>query len=281
MGRLPTFEWAREGQDVSPAPHAVRTAVEEWRDAAGTIAVTTRTAGDQSWLQLRGVAGFAFDAVQDKVTAFPEDGAASAEVVAAYRRAALPIIQQRRGHQVLHASGIRTAAGVVAFCGTSGAGKSTLAYAFSRHAYPVWGDDAVCFDATERELVAILLPFDLLLPSSTATYFELNPGFPRGDPDTPAAAPLAAVCVLPERGSSGDVVEVTSLVASDAFAEILKHAYIMGLADEEHRRALVEEYLHLVTTTPVFDVRLPDGLEHLDGLVNTIVDRLGLEPPGG
>jgi hypothetical protein len=231
---------------------------------------------------LPGVATFAFDSANDKVTAFPDADTTRPEVMAAYCRAALPIIQQRRGHQVLHASGIRAASGVVAFCGTSGAGKSTLAYAFAHHGFPVWGDDAVCFGVKERELVAIALPFDLLLRPSTATHFSLSPGSPRNRPDqTLTEARLAAVCVLRERGSSAAGAEVTTLLATDAFPAILEHAYVIGLDDHDRRRRLVEEYLRLVTTTPVFDLRFPHGLEQLDSVVETIVRGLELERPRG
>jgi hypothetical protein len=279
--RLPAFEWADEGLEEVSMPDAAATAVEEWRDAAGVVVVSISSAGDRSWIQLPGVA-FAFDAANDKVTAFPDAGTTSADVMAAYGRAALPIIQQRRGHQVLHASGVRAASGVVAFCGTSGAGKSTLAYAFAHHGFPVWGDDAVCFNVTEQELVAIALPFDLLLRQSTATHFSRSPGPPRRQPDEKlTTARLAAVCVLQKRETSAGSPEVTPLVAGEAFAAMLEHAYVMGLDDHDRRRCLIEEYLQLVTTTPVFDLWFPHNLEQLDSVVETIMSRIELEPPAG
>jgi hypothetical protein len=87
--------------------------------------------------------------------------------------------------------------------------------------------------------------------------------------------------VLRERGSSAAGAEVTSLLATDAFPAILEHAYVIGLDDHDRRRRLVEEYLRLVTTTPVFDLRFPHGLEQLDSVVETIVRGLELERPRG
>jgi hypothetical protein len=258
------------------------TAVEEWRDATGVVAVSAYIEGDRSWIQLPGLGKFVFDAANDKVTAFPDAGTTSAEVMAAYGRAALPIIQQRRGHQVLHASGVRATTGVVAFCGASGSGKSTLAYAFAHHGFPVWGDDAVCFNVTEQELVAIALPFDLFLRPSTATHFSLSPGTPRHQPgEELTTARLSAVCVLKERETSAGSAEVTPLVGAEAFAAMLEHAYVMGLDDHDRRRCYIEEYLQLVTTTPVFALRFPHDLGQLDSVVDTIVRRLELEPPPG
>jgi hypothetical protein len=237
-------------------------------------------------VHLPGVGVFAFDAAQDTITAYPDVAATRAEVTEAYRRAVLPIIQHRRAHQVLHASAVRAAAGIVAFCGASGAGKSTLAYGFARRGYPLWGDDAVCFQRTERQIEAVQLPFDLLLRPSTASFFKPSPqAVPIGSPAhegqaAVARAPLAAICVLRANAEKNDTcAEIEPLALTDAFPATLEHAYAVGLAGQEQRKCFVEDYLQLVTTTPVFDVKFTHGLEHLEKVVGAIEQRLGLEPP--
>jgi hypothetical protein len=72
---------------------------------------------------------------------------------------------------------------------------------------------------------------------------------------------------------------VTPLIATDAFAATLQHAYVLGLDDHDRRRRLIEEYLQLVTTTPVFDIQIPHDFEQLHSVVDTIVRRLELEQP--
>jgi hypothetical protein len=235
-------------------------------------------------VHLPGLAAFRFDPAGDLVTAFPAVEASRSEVVDAYRRAVLPIIQQRRAHQVLHASGVRAAEGVVAFCGMSGTGKSTLAYGFAHRGYPLWGDDAVCFTAAERQIESIPLPFDVLLRPAAASHFDVpapEPGVREAsaDAETTAPSPLSAVCVLEKDATSRAAAVVTRLSAADAFTAVLQHAYASGLEDVDRRDILVREYLQFVATTPVFHVRFRRGFEHLDEVVQTIELRLGLEPP--
>jgi hypothetical protein len=202
-------------------------------------------------------------------------------VAEAYRRVVLPMVQQARLSQVLHASGVRAASGVVAFCGTSGTGKSTVAYGFARRGYPRWGDDAVCFTGSDRGTDSIPLPFDLFLRIPTAAFFELDPGsVPRSE--ATEAVRLEAVCVMRsgERlAPSESPVGITALASAEAFTMTLEHAYSFGLSDKEQRARLVDQYLELVATTPVYDVRFEHGLEQLGVVLDAIEQRLGLKPP--
>jgi hypothetical protein len=232
-------------------------------------------------VRLPGVAVFGYDPELDEVTAVAEAGMNRTVVAEAYRRVVLPLVQQARKSQVLHASGVRAASGVVAFCGTSGTGKSTVAHGFSRRGYPVWGDDAVCFTGSDLGTQSIPLPFDLFLRVPTAAFFELDAGIvPRSE--ATEAVRLEAVCVMRsgERLAPGESrVGITALASAEAFTMTLEHAYSFGLSDKEQRARLVDQYLELVATTPVYDVRFEHGLEQLDVVLDAIEQRLGLEPP--
>lgn len=237
-------------------------------------------------MRLPGVAAFAFDPKQDEVKAFPDSGVTRGVAAEAYRRVVLPMIQQARKRQVLHASAVRASAGVVAFCGISGTGKSTVAYAFSRRGYPVWGDDAVCFETSDRGIESVPLPFDVLLLPATASFFALTPEAARissldGESEAAAEVPLSAVCVLRRSLGTGrrSPAEIVPLPPADAFTATLEHAYALGLADKLQRRELVEQYLQLAATTPVFGVSFERSLEQLEAVVDAIEERLELEPP--
>jgi hypothetical protein len=216
------------------------------------------------------VGSFAFDASRDTVTSFPDCGTTESELTDAYHRVALPIVQQARGYQVMHASAIRTTRGVVAFCGVSGIGKSTTALAFGRRGYPVWGDDAVCFDTSQNPIRAISLPFARIVQSGSRD-------------DRSAVAPLSAVCVLQKPSNLGDggAVHVAAVDTAAAFTATLEHAYSLGLGDRDRRTRLIEGYLRLAASTPVLVVRPARGLDHLESLVEAIEQRLALEPPPG
>ena len=257
-----------------------------WRDGEGRVAAYAYTSGTTSWVRLPGVAAFAFDPEQDEVTAFPDGGVTRGVVADAYRRVVLPMVQPARGNQVLHASAVRASVGVVAFCGTSGTGKSTVAFAFSRRGYPVWGDDAMCFHTSDRGVECIRLPFDLLLRPATASFFKVGSDaapIMRADSEgeATATAPLAAVCILQSGIADGRRLsaEVVRLSAADAFTAALEHAYALGLGDRERRKHLVEQYLQLAASAPVFKVSFKRRLERLEAVVDAIEQHLRLEPP--
>jgi hypothetical protein len=233
------------------------------------------------WVRLPGVAVFGYDPERDEVTAVVEVGMNRAVVAEAYRRVVLPMVQQARLSQVLHASGVRAASGVIAFCGTSGTGKSTVAYGFARRGYPLWGDDAVCFTASDRGMESIPLPFDLFLRVPTAAFYELAPGsIPRSE--ATEAVRLGAVCVLrigDRLAPSEAPVRIAPLASAEAFTMTLEHAYSFGLSDKEQRARLVDQYLELAATTPVYDVSFEHGLDRLEVVLDAIEQRLGLAPP--
>jgi hypothetical protein len=244
------------------------------------VAAYGHTALGSHWVRLPGVAVFGYDPDLDGVTAFVDEGVNRSDVAEAYRRIVLPLIQQARRSQVLHASGVRATSGVVAFCGTSGTGKSTVAYGFARRGYPPWGDDAICFTASDRGMETIPLPFDLFLRPPTASFFETAPGSVARSEST-EAIPLAAVCVLQAEDRpdpSESPVRITSLACAEAFTKTLEHAYSFGLSDKDQRARLVDNYLELVASTPVYDVRFEHGLEQLGSVLDGIEQRLGLEP---
>ena len=267
-------------------PNDSEPTLEVWRDRDGRVTAYAHTARGSHWVRLPGVAVFGYDPEQDEVTAVVDSGMSRPEVAEAYRRVVLPMIQQARRSQVLHASGVRAATGVVAFCGTSGTGKSTVAYGLARRGYPLWADDAVCFATSERGMESIPLPFDLLLRAPTASFFDSASDsvtvIPQTKGDATEAVRLEAVCVLradDSTSATGSPVRILALASGEAFTATLQHAYTLALSDTDHRTRLVDDYLELVATTPVYDVSFERGLEHLDVVLDAIEQRLGLEPP--
>jgi hypothetical protein len=285
--RFPRYKWAGRDTIVPRFSDHSDPSVEVWRDGEGRVAAYAYTSETTSWVRLPGVAAFAFDAEQDEVTAFPDEGLTRGAVAEAYRRAVLPMFQQTRRNQVLHASAVRASAGVVAFCGTSGTGKSTVAFAFSRRGYPVWGDDAVCFQTSDRGVHCIRLPFDLLLRPATVSFFNMGSDAARirragSESEASSTAPLVAVCILQSGIADGrPPAEVARLSSSDAFTAALQHAYALGLGKQERRKLLVEQYLELVASAPVFKVTFERRLEQLEAVVDAIERHLRLEPPTG
>ena len=86
-------------------------------------------------MELPDLGTFRFDGHGDRVIAAARPGVGAGAIAEAYWHAALPLVLQARGSEVLHASAVLTPGGVVAFCGTSRSGKSTIAYGLHRRGY--------------------------------------------------------------------------------------------------------------------------------------------------
>ena len=65
-----------------------------------------------------------------------------------YRQQVRPLLWNRQGKLIFHASCVNIAGSAYAFMGESGLGKSTLATAFAQQGYPFLCDDGLLIDAT-------------------------------------------------------------------------------------------------------------------------------------
>src|SRR5436190_5020007 len=180
---------------------------EVWRDGDGTVCAWAQTTDGERWMHLPGVASYRLRPGASEVTAIPDPSAGSQLVASGYERTVLPMAVQLAGQEVLHASAVLTAGGVVAFCAVSTTGKSTIAHGFSQRGYGLWADDAVAFDTSDVAITLLALPFRLSLrgppgrDDSDATATAAVPDSPAPEP---GVVPLSAVCVL-ERARLADV----------------------------------------------------------------------------
>jgi hypothetical protein len=251
-----------------------------WRDAAGGVVAHARTSGERFWMDLPGLATFWFDERSDHVVAAPHPGSAADAVAELYWHAALPLVVQARGGEVLHASGVLMPRGVVAFCGASMSGKSTIAYGLHRRGYRLWADDAIALEVTECAISALPLPFDVRLRPATAALFGLGERAVRlARPDDASEqmgrdpAPLEAVCVL-GRGAPTSK-KVAPLKASVAYPALLANAHCFSLEDPERKRLMLDRYLSLVARVPVVALAVPDGLEGLAAILDALESAFG------
>lgn len=238
-----------------------------WRDDAGTLIAVGQTVGDRHWVHVPRLGAFSFARDDDDITAMPEPDADPDLVEDAYRRMVMPLALQARGHEVLHASAVRTKAGVVALCAVSGTGKSTIACALSRRGHLLWADDAVCFDPKEAAVEARPLPFTLRLRPASAALFVDEAA--TGELRSPAERErLARVFVLARTDTGGPRIE--RLAAADAFREVLTHGYCFSMHDRARNEAMVRNYLELVDRVPTYRVTFSEGLDRLDETLDVI-----------
>jgi hypothetical protein len=222
-----------------------------------------------------GVASYHFTRDGDEVAASVAEGARTDLVLDAYRRRILPMAVQVRGREILHASAVRSAAGVVGLCGEPQTGKSTIAFGLSRRGYALWSDDAFAFELNEDRAYSISLPFELRLRPRSRSFFELQT-LPIESTTEEAMsscydkAPIALICTLRRADDQADRVQVRRLPFAEAFSAVLSHACWFSFVDDADKRRVIGNYMELVTTTPIYDVSFKSGLENLAQVLDAI-----------
>lgn len=261
----------------SPAPFPVIDHdAEVWRDAEGVICAYGRIVGDDCWMHLPGVATFRIDREPSKQCVAFANGTDDSIILDAYRRRVLPMELHVKGWEVMHASGVRAPAGVIAFCAPSETGKSTIACALGCRGYTLWADDALAFSASEKGIATCSLPFEMRLRSSAAALLSdchknALPA-PNGDSEG-QEAPLAAICVL-RRSTNGGPVSIRQLHSAEALEAVLPHSWCFTLRDVNRKRQMMDSYLDLAARTTIFDVCFQPGLENLPFVLDSIEENI-------
>ncbi len=253
--------------------------LEIWRDHAGAVYAYGEMIGEECWMHVPGLASFRFTRDDSEVAASVSDSACTEMVVDAYRRRVLPMAFQVRGYEVLHASAVRSPAGVVGLCGVSQAGKSTIAFGLSRRGYNLWCDDALAFELSEGKPQAISLPFELRLrPTAIELFGDEFAAVSRTDvnSDLPGSetAPFAALCILRRAANQEAPVTIKRLPYAKAFLASLGNACWFTFQTENDKRRVIDHYMDLVAQVPIFELTFTPGLEHLPAVLDTIEQTL-------
>jgi len=249
---------------------------EPWRDHEGVIFAYLQVDGNEHWIHFPGLASFSFSSRGEPDVAAAVTSPESDElVVQAFHRRVLPVVVQVRGREVLHASAVRATAGVVTFCGITESGKSTLAFGLSRRGYPLWADDTLAFEISDRGAVAISLPFRPRLRKPAAELFAAHTidHAALGYDLTPAGThtvPLATVCVLRREPAATSPVEIRRLSSAEAFATVLDHACCFFPQGHDRKRLMVRNYLELAAVTPIYEICFQPGLSNLPAILDAV-----------
>jgi hypothetical protein len=264
---------------AAPAlPDVADPKVQVWRDHEERVCAYGHTVRGVHWMHLPGLASFRFGSGVDGVMAIPQPPIREDRIVDEYRRKVLPMALQALGQEVLHASAVLTQWGVVAMCATTKIGKSTTAFGLSQRGWPLWADDTVVFEKLDGGIKAIPLPFAVRLRPDAAALFDqhlraasADPGWNGADRMERGPAPLAALLLLNRSYDSEDaVVHTRRLLSTEAFTDVLTHAYYFRVQDAERKRRMMHQYLELVARVPVFEVRFRPGLKTLSVVLDGI-----------
>jgi len=283
MRRNPSLFIVDPAQIKSPQiPDAGDPTVTVWCNRQGALGALSHIVDKEHWLHILGVASFKLDFLRNAVLAVPWIGAIAEVIKDEFQSTVWPTFLQIQGFEVLHASAVIGARGVVAFCAPSETGKSTLAYGLGLRGYTVWADDAVVLDFLPRLIQTVHLPFFVRLRSSSALHYgysetEITGGrVCREGYRMENALPIAAICLLERAQTLPDnrVVMIEPLKAREGLVKVLDHAVYFGRQDQGRKRRMMQQYLSLVAQVPVFEVCVANGLERLSFVLNEVEQRI-------
>jgi hypothetical protein len=256
------------------APRTGTRPTAEWRLPSGDLqgqAFFTGSGGHVVW---SGLGTFTFARHSDDVHVAPEATVDRDYIAREFPGTVEPIILQGLGWQVLHASASVTSRGAaLVFCGPSGAGKSTLAYAMQSAGHAHFADDSVVLSRSDAAVVAWPRPFVPSLRPPSVAHFSRHPlrvraiGRPRRE-----ACRIGAIFLVSQNVARAEAVTIAPVPRQRAFVALLPHAHAIDASAGPASRELVEFYLAVVESTPVFDVTYRPDLSRIDRLVGAVVD---------
>ena len=205
----------------------------------------------------------------------------------------MAIALHAEGALCLHGSAVKLPQGVVGFLAPKGYGKSTLASALLKAGAHLVTDDMLVLEL-HPDLMALPGIFGLRLRDDSAhklltAEFRSRRGVDgkhvvdalEDDRVMLKKTPLAAIYVLdPVPFKHGDpVVKRTRLSPRQAAMEIIAHNRIAALLGTAEAPDLVHRATALALQAPVFRLHVARDLEHLDGVVDQLLEWHGAELP--
>lgn len=248
---------------------------EHWKDNQGEICAYGKIEGDDYWFFMPGIGHYALDTQIMSVTAYPQRNTPESRIWDTYYRTVLPLFLQSQGAEILHASAVSTAQGVIAFCARSETGKSTLAFGLSKRGYPLWADDAVMFRVQEA-VTAIQLPFSVRLRKPSADFYQY-PDRDHRDLLTENSSielqekSFRGLFILERFASDNEkIVHIEAISPSTAFTTVLPHAYSFSLENQKRKTQMMQQYLSFVDKIPIFSLKFKPGLDHIKTILDDI-----------
>lgn len=245
-----------------------------------------------TWFWLRSVGIYHLTPDLKTVDVYPADREDPRAVGHAVIQPVLVYVMNRRGMPVLHASGIETGRGAVAFLGMSGQGKSTMIASFLRRGAALLTDDALplrieagvaygvpgpphmkLWDATAEHALHLDGNLPALSALAEKKYLALDQRYEYA----PAAAPMRAIYVLQRYdpiASHRTDVRVQRLGSRESLAALLSHALLRDCLLPVEEGAFLPLFAHTIRQAPVRALTYPSGFEYQDAIHEAILEDL-------
>jgi len=207
----------------------------------------------------------------------------------------IPAVLAHQGELVLHASGVVSDYGAIAFLGESGSGKSTLCAGFNRAGFPQLSDDFLLLRASKDGFVAVpSYPGLRLWPDSrTALKWEAADTTPvahyttkerldtssHGLPFCSVPVPITTLFVLtsPDETMKTDQVSIEPLTHQDAFMALLKYSFRLDISDRERNKKAFRDIAETVSKLKLFRLSYPRKMAMLPQVRTAILEHLATE----
>ena len=206
----------------------------------------------------------------------------------------ITLLLRQRGLLVLHASGISTPKGAIAFIGNSGWGKSTLANAFYNQGYSLLTDDVIAIRMKDGVPITFpAYPHVKLMPDAAAAlgynYDALTPlsskALKRHNCIDRAFSqkPVPLIKLYALENVSRDHNEIESTTPQTAVVELIRHTRGTDvLTSVEHMGAHLRQCTELVKSIPISRLkrrRSLDGLSEIIQIIESDIQQLTQSQP--
>lgn len=246
-------------------PPKARGETREWLDVENAIWAGAWLEGERRGVILPACATFVLDG-REQVRVFAAPGATRDAIEAGFETLR-PYFLQSLGEEVLHASAVAKNGRAIALAGRSGAGKSTLAAYLSTVGALLRADDATRWRIAVSGARIAPLPFRPRLRAGTIDFLA-HPL--EGHPAPESGEALAAILAL-EDGPPA----VARKAPAEAFAALLACAFRFAPDRPARKRRMVEKYLALAATVPVYRFASPRRFDHLPEAARAIAELAG------
>ena len=252
---------------------------------------------NQPWLQLGrcyggyylrfpSMAGFIVSRDQSRIQCCPASDTPQVTVRHLLLDQVMPLVLSRTEPVVLHASGVLTEFGAIAFVGRTGEGKSTLAASFARNGCPMLSDDCLvlrsdcqCWTATATYPGVRLWPstLDALLYRETPTHdiaHYINKRRVNNCEIVPHSSGPAALRALFMLCYSEGEPSITRHRPASATMALIAYAYNLDITDTAFLRQQFGTVSDIAAKVPVFELRYPRDFATLGRVRQVILKQL-------
>jgi hypothetical protein len=207
----------------------------------------------------------------------------------------VPLLLSQQDRMVLHAGAVMISGKIIAFLGETGQGKSSLTTSFGQKGFAVVTDDCLVIENKEGHPIGTpLYPGLRLWPEAVLALFGDDLSLPpvahytdkrRLGPEKgllifcPEPGPLDRIYVLSAQQEKKDnrTITIDSLSPRDAFMELVKHPYRLGLNPREKLRTEFQTLSRLVNSLTVCRIRYPRDYAALPDVHEAILADLNTE----